>query len=150
MLCLSNAVRSPSRFAPIGAIGLVLIAASANSFSSLAQSKIATTGNQKSEAKIESSGRASAQRGAIEDRTGVASGDSVRVIVRSYETAAIGAEINARITRLPEREGDRFRKGDVIVEFDCRRQRAALAAAEAQQLEMQLNLDKFRLLQRVQ
>lgn len=45
--------------------------------------------------------------------------DKVRVVVRSFETAAIGAEINARITYLPTREGDRFRKGDVLIEFDC-------------------------------
>lgn len=131
MLCLSSIVRSLSRLAPIVAIAVLFIAASANSFSSLAQSKIATTGNPKSEAMAESSGRVGSNRGKIEDHTGVASGDSVRVIVRSYETAAIGAEINARITRLPEREGDRFRKGDVIVEFDCSKIIAEHSAATA-------------------
>jgi membrane fusion protein, multidrug efflux system len=45
----------------------------------------------------------------------------IRVVVRSYETAALSAEINARITLLPKREGDRFKKGDIIVEFDCRK-----------------------------
>lgn len=45
----------------------------------------------------------------------------IRVVVRSYETASIGAEINARITQLPRREGDTFKRGDVIVEFDCRK-----------------------------
>jgi membrane fusion protein, multidrug efflux system len=45
----------------------------------------------------------------------------IRVVVRSYETAALSAEINARITLLPQREGDRFKKGDIIVEFDCRK-----------------------------
>jgi membrane fusion protein, multidrug efflux system len=67
----------------------------------------------------------------------IASGDKVRFLARSYETAAISAEINARITRLPEREGDRFRKGDVIVEFDCRKieteHRAAAAIFNAHQ-----------------
>ena len=53
--------------------------------------------------------------------SGVAVGDGVRVVARSYETASIGAEINARITHLPQREGDRFRAGDVLVEFDCRK-----------------------------
>jgi membrane fusion protein, multidrug efflux system len=46
---------------------------------------------------------------------------AIRVVVRSYETAALSAEINARITVLPKREGDRFKKGDVIIEFDCRK-----------------------------
>jgi membrane fusion protein, multidrug efflux system len=62
---------------------------------------------------------------------GVAAGERVRVVVRSYETAAISAEINARIIRLPEREGDRFVKGDVLVEFDCRRLVAELKASQA-------------------
>jgi membrane fusion protein, multidrug efflux system len=49
------------------------------------------------------------------------SASPIRVVVRSYETAALSAEINARITLLPQREGDRFKKGDIIVEFDCRK-----------------------------
>lgn len=67
--------------------------------------------------------------------SGLSHGDNVRVVVRSYETAAIGAELNARIIRMPMREGDRFRKGDVLVAFDCGRiaaeHDAALAAAKA-------------------
>lgn len=62
---------------------------------------------------------------------------AIRVVVRSYETAAIGSEVNARITRLPQREGDRFKKGDIIVEFDCRKivaeHDAALAMLKAHQ-----------------
>lgn len=58
-------------------------------------------------------------------------GDGARVIIRSYETAAIGAEINARITHLPQREGDRFSKGDLIVAFDCRKIVAEHDAARA-------------------
>jgi membrane fusion protein, multidrug efflux system len=61
------------------------------------------------------------QRMAAGSQTGAASGNSVRVFVRSYETAAISAEINARIAKLPQREGDRFRKGDLLVELDCRK-----------------------------
>lgn len=55
----------------------------------------------------------------------------IRVVVRSFEMAVIGAELNARITRLPAREGDRFRKGDVLVQFDCARIAAELEAATA-------------------
>lgn len=60
----------------------------------------------------------------------------VRAIVRSVETAAIGAEVNARITVFPAREGDTFRKGDVLVEFDCRRTQAEHDAAEAAMKEL--------------
>ena len=41
---------------------------------------------------------------------------------------AISAEINARIVSMPFREGDRFHAGTTLVEFDCRRTRAELAA----------------------
>jgi membrane fusion protein, multidrug efflux system len=74
-----------------------------------------------------------------EARAGVVPGDGVRVIVRSYETASIGAEINARISYLPKREGDRFRQGDLIVEFDCSKIHAehqgAVAAYKAHQAQ---------------
>lgn len=62
--------------------------------------------------------------------------DAIRVIVRSFETAAIASEVNARITYLPAREGDTFRKGDVLVEFDCRRAIAEHDAAEASMREL--------------
>jgi RND family efflux transporter MFP subunit len=77
-------------------------------------------------------------------------GEIVRVVIRSYETAAISAELNARITYLPRREGDRFRKGEVIVTFDCRRivaeHDAALAALRFQQAayETQRELMHYR------
>lgn len=97
-------------------------------------------------------GRAgSAPRRANSDaQAGVASGDTVRVVVRSYETAAISAEINARITRLPAREGDRFGRGDVIVEFDCSRiiaeQGAAIAVLKAHRAihENQVQMLKYK------
>lgn len=82
--------------------------------------------------------------------SGIAGSSPIRVVVRSYETAAIGAEINARITLLPRREGDRFRKGDVIVEFDCRKIVAEHDAAVAtlnghrSMLESQRQLLRFK------
>lgn len=62
--------------------------------------------------------------------------DSIRVVVRSFETAAIASEVNARITYLPAREGDAFRKGDLLVEFDCRRATAEHDAAQAAMREL--------------
>lgn len=61
---------------------------------------------------------------------------TIRAVVRSVEMAAIGAEVNARITTIPAREGDTFRKGDVLVEFDCRRTQAEHDAAEAAMKEL--------------
>lgn len=69
--------------------------------------------------------------------TAVDAGDgTIRAVVRSVEMAAIGAEVNARITTIPAREGDAFRKGDVLVEFDCRRTQAEHDAAEAAMKEL--------------
>jgi membrane fusion protein, multidrug efflux system len=75
---------------------------------------------------------------------------AARGIVHALEQASISTELATRVSATHFKEGQAFKKGDRILEFDCRRQRAALAAAEAQQLEMQLTLDKFRLLQRAQ
>lgn len=94
-----------------------------------AQTKLTVTGAP--EAKVESGRRQFQSHAGNEMQTGVASGERFRVFVRSYETAAIGAEVNARITHLPQREGDRFRKGDIIVAFDCSKIIAEKAAAIA-------------------
>ncbi len=76
--------------------------------------------------------------------------ETVRGIVRAVDVAMISTDLQARVSHLGFREGEHFHKGDVIVEFDCRKQRAELASAEAQQHEMTLNLDNFRMLQKVQ
>lgn len=76
--------------------------------------------------------------------------DNVRGIVRAVNMAMISTQLPARAAKIAFQEGERFRKGDILVAFDCRKQRAELASAEAQQLEMTLNLDNFKVLQRVQ
>lgn len=76
--------------------------------------------------------------------------DAVRGIVRANEQAMVSTDLQMRASKIGFQEGERFRKGDVIIEFDCSKQRAELAAAEAQLLEMTLTLDKFRVLQRAQ
>ncbi len=43
----------------------------------------------------------------------------VRVVVQSLMQATLSAEIAARITRMPFREGDSFKKGDTLIAFDC-------------------------------
>ena len=74
----------------------------------------------------------------------------VRGIVRAVDQAMISTDLAVRAAKINFQEGERFRAGDVIVEFDCRKQRADLAAAEAQLLEMTLTLDKFQLLAKAQ
>jgi membrane fusion protein, multidrug efflux system len=62
----------------------------------------------------------------------------------------ISTDLQTRVKKIGFQEGERFKKGELLVSFDCARQQAGLAATEAQQLEMQLTLDKYRVLQRVQ
>lgn len=55
----------------------------------------------------------------------------VRALVRSKAQAMLSSEIVGRIVRMPLFEGDRFRKGDRLVEFDCGTAQAVQAAADA-------------------
>ncbi len=65
----------------------------------------------------------------------------VRGVVRPQSQATISTDFQAPVAATKFKEGDRFRKGDLIIEFDCRRHQAELAAAEAQTLEMRLALE---------
>ena len=56
---------------------------------------------------------------------------SARVVIKAEQTVALSAELNARILRIPFKEGDRFQAGAVLIEFDCQRIRAELAASTA-------------------
>ncbi len=64
-------------------------------------------------------------------RLDLPSDDTARAVVRASETASISSELNARITYLPAREGDRFKTGDLLISFDCRRIAAERDAAAA-------------------
>jgi membrane fusion protein, multidrug efflux system len=59
---------------------------------------------------------------------------SARGLVRGIQEATLSSELSARITRLPLKDGDAFRKGELLVEFDCERQKAEWKAAEAERL----------------
>jgi membrane fusion protein, multidrug efflux system len=74
--------------------------------------------------------------------------EPIRGIIRAVETASISTELSMRIASIGYLEGDHFKKGDVLVEFDCRRPRAELAASEAQHHEMRLTLENNRILQK--
>jgi membrane fusion protein, multidrug efflux system len=74
----------------------------------------------------------------------------VRGVIRAIQQASISTELSVRVAAIHVREGDAFNAGDKLVEFDCRRQIATVAAADAQQQEMQLTVDKNRMLLRTQ
>ena len=65
----------------------------------------------------------------------------VRGVVRPVRQASISTDLPARISRLPFREAEAFKTGDVLVVFDCERLRAEYAAASASAREVRLNLE---------
>ena len=57
--------------------------------------------------------------------------DNVRGLIKPVEKAIISSEITARISKIPFKSGDSFKKGDILVRFDCSFYRADMASAEA-------------------
>ena len=58
--------------------------------------------------------------------------NTVRGVVKPAEEAVISSELQARVKRIPFRDGQGFKKGDLLVEFDCAKYWADLAAAKAE------------------
>jgi membrane fusion protein, multidrug efflux system len=61
----------------------------------------------------------------------VSDGTSVRVVVHAKQHVTIGSELNARITQMGFKDGERFKEGEVLISFDCARTDAEIAAARA-------------------
>ena len=57
--------------------------------------------------------------------------NSVRGIVRAVNKAVIATDLVARVARIPFRDGQSFKRGDIIIAFDCRRYHAELRATAA-------------------
>ena len=74
---------------------------------------------------------------------------TARGVVRAVREATLASRLAARITDMPLAEGRSFKKGDLLVAFDCERQsaeaRAAAAAVQVQVKTVETNreLDKF-------
>ena len=64
----------------------------------------------------------------------------VRGIVRAVAQASIAVDLPVRVAKLHVREAQSFKKGDVLVTFDCKRIQAEHAAAVASAREMRLGL----------
>jgi hypothetical protein len=58
-------------------------------------------------------------------------GGQLRGIVRSLAEVTVTADLSAPVTRAPFKKGEAFSKGDILLEFDCRRYREDLTGAEA-------------------
>ncbi len=67
-------------------------------------------------------------------KSGIQSADlnAVRGVVKPTQEAVISSELQARVKRIPFRDGQRFKKGNLLVEFDCAKYWAELSAAKAE------------------
>jgi RND family efflux transporter MFP subunit len=60
-----------------------------------------------------------------------------RGVVKALHQPSLSTELTARVTGIGAREGMHFKKGDLLVEFDCRRYHHELAALVASTREAQ-------------
>ncbi len=73
-----------------------------------------------------------------------------RGIVRAVDQAQLSSDLNARVAKVGFRVGEPFKKGDLLISFDCERVRAEANAADAVYREMKVtfesnaHLEKFR------
>ena len=58
--------------------------------------------------------------------------NSIRGIVKPSSEAILSSQIQGRIRRLPFKDGQRFKKGSTLVQLDCEKYKAELAAARAE------------------
>lgn len=75
---------------------------------------------------------------------GGASGDlnePVRGVIRARQTSSISSDLGAAVAHIGFRAGHAFKKGEVLLAFDCRRQEAEHAAAAAGLKEMKIAHD---------
>lgn len=72
---------------------------------------------------------------------GAATMSGIRGVVRPARQATISTDGALRAVDLPFREGARFKNGDTLAMFDCRRQKADLAAAVAARREAVLTME---------
>lgn len=56
----------------------------------------------------------------------------VRALLEPGREAVLSSELAVRIDKIPVREGDRFKKGDLLVDFDCALPQAQLAVVRAE------------------
>lgn len=72
------------------------------------------------------------------------SGDhQVQAVLVARNIAVISSTLDARITKMPLRDGDMFEKGDVIAEFDCGGEVARLREVQARQRLSKTQMDAY-------
>ena len=69
---------------------------------------------------------------------------SIRGLIKPVKQATLSSEISARVTKLPYKVGASFKKGSVLINFDCSQYAAELDAAKAEYLSRTKRLDNNR------
>ena len=69
---------------------------------------------------------------------------AVRVLIKAPREARIASQMSGRITDLPLKMGQSFRRGDLLVGFDCVHQQAQLASSEASRMKADKMLSSKR------
>lgn len=88
---------------------------------------------------------AQTQPGLAAINNGGASGfGSIRGLIKPEKKAILSSEISARIIKLPYKTGASFKKGNVLISFDCSLYSAELAAAKAEHLARSKRLENNR------
>ncbi len=65
----------------------------------------------------------------------------VRGVIRPLNETTLSTDLVAPITRMPFREGQRFKAGDVLIEYNCERHKAERASALAEYRVQMINLE---------
>ncbi len=72
----------------------------------------------------------------------------VRGVIRALDQAALSTDLQARVTKLVFREGEAFKKGDLLIAFDCERYKAEAQSADAVYREMRFTLESNQQLEK--
>jgi membrane fusion protein (multidrug efflux system) len=75
-------------------------------------------------------------------------GLEARGVISPRSEAVIASDLVAKVETIPFKGGDRFEKGDALVKFDCRRYRAELKAARADERASLLQVNENKELHR--
>lgn len=76
-------------------------------------------------------------------------GVPVRGVIRALDEASLSTELAAQVAKIGFREGEAFKKGDLLLAFDCERYRAEQRSAEAVAHEMRLTVESNEELERL-
>lgn len=68
----------------------------------------------------------------VKPMSNVAELSTIRGVVKATAQATLASQVQGRISQLPFKEGQRFKKGDLLVALDCARYEAELASAQAE------------------